>query len=80
MLDAAGVALMLDLVVLVVTACLASSPRVCDDHRIPLEEGISLRSCQIQGQIGLAQWAGEHPGLQIIRWRCETPATEKRAV
>jgi hypothetical protein len=57
-----------NLVMLVFTACLASQPGTCDEHRIVLESGISLRQCQVQGEFGLAQWAGDHPALRIRRW------------
>jgi hypothetical protein len=45
-----------------------------------LADGITLRQCEIQGQFGLAQWAGDHPALRIARWRCESSQREKRSV
>jgi hypothetical protein len=70
-----------DLVVLVITACLSAASGggagQCNDHRVPLQDGITLRQCEMQGQIGLAQWAGEHPALRITRWRCVTPKTDR---
>jgi len=69
-----------DLVVLVITACLAAQPGSCGEHRMVLADGISLGQCVSQGQFGLAQWAGDHPWLRIIRWRCETSRSGRRTV
>jgi hypothetical protein len=66
----------MNLVDLIVTACLLAHPTVCKDHHIMLQSQGSLRSCVYNAQLYLARWAGEHPGLKIVRWSCAGPNQE----
>jgi hypothetical protein len=68
----------MNLVDLIVTVCLLSQPQSCNDRHLLFESQGSLRSCMFQAQFYLARWAGEHPGLKIVRWRCAWPSQEDR--
>jgi hypothetical protein len=34
----------------------------------------------MQAQPYIAQWAGEHPGARVTRWRCAYPEHEDRGI
>ncbi len=57
-------------IVMVITACLASGH--CRDFQVPLEPEVTLFQCDIHGQFGVAQWKAEHPAFVVRRYRCET--------
>ncbi len=65
----------MNFVELVLTVCMISNPQSCDERRLMVEMG-SLRGCMMQAQPYIAQWAGDHPGLSIQRWRCVAPGSE----
>lgn len=67
----------IDLIVLV---CAISNPSACREEHILFQSAGSLESCMMRAQPYLAQWAGEHPALQIRRWRCAWPETEARDI
>ena len=64
-------------VIMVITACLGTVS--CRDYRWQLAPEVTLLACERQGPLGLAQWAGDHPGLLIRRWRCEAVLADKSA-
>jgi hypothetical protein len=66
----------MELVDLIVLACMTADPAQCREYHIQFESSQSLRSCMMQAEPYLAQWAGEHPGLSIKRWRCAWPGQE----
>jgi hypothetical protein len=68
----------MDLVDLIVLACSIVSPTICREYHLSFEMNGSLRTCAIQAQPTLAQWAGEHANLTVMRWRCEWPDRERR--
>jgi hypothetical protein len=66
----------MNLVDLIVLACTLVNPGACREHHILFQSSGSLRSCMMQAQPYLAQWAGEHPGYLVTRWRCAWPDQE----
>jgi len=67
----------MNLIVMIVTACLAGG--ACHDFPFALNDSVTLRMCQQQGQIGLAEWAAGHPAYTIRRWRCEAAGHDRGA-
>ena len=66
---------------LIVTVCSLTQPMSCRDQHLLFDwESATLRSCVMQAQPYLAQWAGEHPDLRIVRYHCEWPEQEKQAL
>ena len=64
----------MNMVVLVFMACALSNPNACEEKRLTFEyTGETLRSCIMQAQPYLAQWAGEHPNLRVAKWHCAWP-------
>jgi hypothetical protein len=66
----------MDLVDLILLACTVANPNTCHEYHLTFQTSGSLRSCMMQAQPYLAQWAGEHPGLTIMRWHCAWPGQE----
>jgi hypothetical protein len=66
----------MDLVDLIVVACSLANPSACRDYHLLFPSSGSLQSCIMQAEPYLAKWAGEHPGLQIMRWHCAWPGDE----
>ena len=67
----------MNLVDLILLACTLANPTGCREYHLLFQTSGSLRSCMMQAQPYLAQWAGEHPGFQIKRWRCAWPDQEE---
>ena len=66
----------MNLVDLVVLACMLTSPGTCHEYHLLVQSAGSLRACTMQAQTYLAQWIAEHPNLRIARWRCAWPGQE----
>jgi hypothetical protein len=58
------------MIAIVISACLVGDPGVCRDYRIPLAHHVSSSNCMTDAQPHFAVWAAQHPGWQIVRWRC----------
>jgi hypothetical protein len=62
---------------LILTVCSLAQPAACDERRLMLESQTgSTRNCMMQSMPYIAQWSGEHPNVQVTRWRCVTPGAE----
>ncbi len=62
---------------LILTVCTLAQPAACDERKLILESATgSTRSCMMQAMPYIAQWSGEHPNVQVTRWRCATPGGE----
>jgi hypothetical protein len=59
---------------IILSACLTNDPSVCKDYRISVDSNLDTTQCVIYAPPHFAQWAEEHPGWQIKRWRCTTAA------
>ena len=55
---------------LVLSACLTNEPTVCRDYKIPIQADVDAMTCMAQAPPHFAKWAEEHPGWQVMRWRC----------
>ena len=67
----------MQMVDLILLACTLANPGACHEHHLLFETEGTLRGCVFQAQPYLAQWAGEHPGLRVARWRCAWPDQEE---
>ena len=77
MIDETGMGSLL----LIFTVCTLAEPAICEERTLAFNSpSVSLRGCAAQAQPAIAQWAGEHPGLQVARWRCAVPAAEKSKI
>jgi hypothetical protein len=70
----------MDLVDLILLACSLADPTACREHHLLLESAGSLQSCVMRAPPTLAQWAGEHPDLRVVSWRCEWPDRESKPI
>ena len=69
----------MNLVDLILLACTLANPSACREFHVLFQSSGSLRSCMMQAQPYLAQWAGEHPKWSAVRWRCEYPHSNDKA-
>jgi hypothetical protein len=70
----------MNLVDLIVLVCSVATPSVCREEHLLLQTQGSLDGCMVQAQPYLAQWIGDHPDLQIARWRCAWPESEGKDI
>ena len=62
----------MDLVELVLTVCTLAQPIQCDERRLSFSSpSSSLRACMADAMPVIAQWSGEHPAVEVTRWRCQ---------
>ena len=64
---------------LVMTVCAVLSPSVCEETHLTFNWGGSLRQCAMGAQPYIAQWVGEHPKWNAVRWHCEYPHSNDKA-
>jgi hypothetical protein len=64
------------MIAIVISACLAGDPGVCKNYRIPLASGVDATRCLVEAPPHFAKWAAQHPGWQIVRWRCTSSEVE----
>jgi len=64
---------------LVVTVCAVLSPDLCEEERLVFDYQGSLQQCVMAAQPYIAQWVGEHPKWNAVRWRCEYPHSNDKA-
>jgi hypothetical protein len=61
---------------IILSACMATDPNVCKDYRLPVEGDMDTTQCALFAPPYFAQWADEHPGWSIVKWKC-TPGDQK---
>lgn len=67
----------MNFVELILTVCALSQPAACDERKLMLESVTgSTRNCMMQAMPYIAKWSGEHPNVQVTRWRCAAPGAE----
>jgi hypothetical protein len=66
----------MNLVDLILLACLLANPSECREFHVLFQASGSLQGCAIRAQPYLAQWAGAHPAYRIARWHCAWPDQE----
>ena len=64
---------------LIVTVCAVLSPATCEEMHLAFSGGGSLRQCVMGAPPYIAQWVGEHPKWNAVRWRCEYPHSKGKA-
>lgn len=65
---------------LIVTVCSITHPAICNDRHLQFSSQESLRACAANAEPYMAQWAGEHPGLRIVKWHCAYPNQEQQSL
>ena len=53
--------------------CSLLNPQACSEKRFVFEASGSLKSCMMQAQPYLAQWAGEHPDEYLASFSPNVP-------
>ncbi len=66
----------MNLIELIMTVCSLAHPDVCEDKHIQFVDQGSLRQCMFDAEPVMAQWVGQHPNEQIVKWRCTYPDME----
>lgn len=61
---------------LILTVCTLTQPASCEERHLSLVDGGSIMQCMTQAPPVIAEWAGNHPGRQVVKWRCIYPGTE----
>jgi len=64
---------------LVVTVCAVLSPATCEETHLVFSSSVSLQQCAMAAPPYIAQWVGEHPKWNAVRWRCEYPHSNDKA-
>jgi hypothetical protein len=64
------------MLVLIMTVCSLNSPDSCREARMQFSADESPMQCMMRAQPYIAQWAEQHPGRQVTRWRCVYPERE----
>jgi len=67
------------LIDLIVTVCALAVPTQCEDQHLRFDGNGSLRQCTMAAPPYIAQWIGEHPKWNAVRWRCEYVHPRDRA-
>jgi hypothetical protein len=69
----------MDLIELVLTVCAVASPATCEEAHLQFAWNGSLTQCAMAAPPYIAQWIGDHPKWNAVRWRCEYPHTKEKA-
>lgn len=62
---------------LVFTACLASSPAVCEERSLTFID-VSPMTCMMGAQPQLAKWVESHPKWKVSGWKCRMGGADER--
>lgn len=65
---------------LIISACLISSPKDCNEFHLTYLGNITPMQCMIIGQPEMVKWAGSHPKWTIRKWRCGRVELAKREI
>jgi hypothetical protein len=64
----------LEVVELVVLACLMAEPQHCEEFHMPFLRPMVVFECMSKPPtLRIVQWANEHPLWTIKRWTCGSP-------
>lgn len=69
----------MNIINLILTVCSLVSPTTCEERSLAFSADFSLRQCAMAAQPYIAQWSGEHPKWQTVKWRCEYPHSNDKA-
>ena len=62
-----------------VTVCAVLSPATCEEQHLVFSYAGSPTQCAMAAPPYIAQWIGDHPKWQAVRWRCEYPHPNDKA-
>jgi len=65
---------------LILTVCLVTSMKTCEDQHLLFESRGSLANCMFLAPSYIAEWSGQHPKWKVVRWRCAEPGAEGNAI
>lgn len=51
------------------TVCLQSDPQTCETLKAELTEA-QMRTCEIDAAAVMPRWSEDHPGYEIVSWKC----------
>lgn len=60
---------------LLIIACLASQPSICEEFHVPFHQPTGIRACMHHAQFRLAEWVTTMPEWNVKRWTCGFPQT-----
>ena len=63
----------MQLVELVILACLVKDPAHCERFQIPFQEEMNMAQCSWHSQFQAVEWVSEHPDWTLKRFTCEVP-------
>jgi hypothetical protein len=69
----------MNLIELIVTVCAISSPSTCEEAHLQFDWSGSLQQCTMAAPPYIAQWIGDHPKWNAVKWRCEYPGKNDKA-
>ncbi len=70
----------MNLLVLVITVCSLTNPSLCQTINLQFFSDGSLGQCMLNAPPHIAQWVGDHPDWQAVRWHCANPAKLEKDV
>jgi hypothetical protein len=70
----------MELVELILTVCTLTQPASCEERHLSLVDEGSLTQCVTEAPPVIAEWAGSHPGRQVVKWRCSYPGSEGNSI
>jgi hypothetical protein len=68
----------MDAINLVITVCTVLAPANCEERNLVFSSNFSLQQCLMAAPPYIAQWIGDHPQYQAVKWRCEYPHSRDR--
>lgn len=67
----------MNLVDLILTVCLISSPTTCRQEHLLFESDGSLAHCMFHAPSEIAKWSVKRPMFRIISWKCAFPGQNR---
>lgn len=68
----------MDLMQLLITVCAVASPHTCQETHLTFSYRGSPQQCAMAAPPYIAQWIGQHPNWQAVRWHCEYPHSREK--
>lgn len=65
------------MITIVLSACLISDPKVCQDYTIPLNSNWDSTRCAMYAPPFFARWEADHPKWRVVRWHCKPGVFEE---
>jgi len=68
------------LIEVIMTVCLSQAAACEEKHLQFIDQGGSLTQCMMKAPIYMAAWSAEHPGRNIVKWRCAYPGQQDQSL